>query len=366
MDIEKLKTLALKLQGEILISGEYALGGDRIITDKVIDIHEHAKELLPAYKTLFDKLLKTLRESSLGIKMKTAADLCKDIYEYATLEENKDSNIETEKFDNLTGLLEGNKLNEIDFTKYKKISIAFLDVDNFKKINDNYMHDKGDLALKQVSSMLKELEKKGCWVLRNHGARGDEFIVILPDFGKKASFELLDEYRERIEKGKIENLFNVTVSVGIATYPDDADKKEDIIKKADEALYFSKENGRNQTTMYNEGLKEEIKIIQFRLEEIANIKNGSKVIVKSWRCHNAPDIYNLEAVEIVDLNEDIEYTSRNKGTTMTVIIIKKEIRGIVKEVKRPPGSTLFKLAVQKSQLEGISSDPREFLHPLVR
>jgi diguanylate cyclase (GGDEF)-like protein len=249
--------------------------------------------------------------------------------------------IKSETRDDLTGLFERNKLEEIDFAKHTKISMAFLDLDNFKKINDRYGHGKGDAAIKQVASILKDLESNGYWVLRNHGARGDEFIVVFFDLGKEESRELMEKCRKKIEITNVEN-FKVTVSIGIASYPDDGNNKEDIIKKADEALYFSKESGRNCTTLYSEEMKKEIVTIQFRFEEVANIKNGSKILVKSWKSHNPPDISDLEAIEITDLDEDIEYTSKNKGVMTTVKTIEKEIRGVVTEVKRPSGKTLFK------------------------
>ncbi len=365
MDIEKLKTLALKLQGELLTSSRKYLSDEKISHTKLIDLHENAQKILPDHKTLFERHIETLKDPILYITTKEAADLCKDIFEYAILEDDKKEKSETLAKDPLTDLFEKNKLAELDFSKYKELSIAFLDLDNFKKINDKYKHNKGDLALIQVASALKEIVGKNHWVLRNHGSRGDEFIVVFLDLEKEKAFRLIEECRKKIEHNKVEN-FNITVSIGIASYPNDGKTLNEIIEKADEAMYLSKENGRNCTTLYDESMVNEIETINFRLEEIANIKNGAKVIVKSWKCHQAPNITNLEAIELRDLDEDILYTSRNKGGMATIITIEKEIRGVVRGVKRPPGQTLFELVVQKKQLEGISSDPKDFLSPLVR
>lgn len=233
-----------------------------------------------------------------------------------------------------------------------------------KKINDTYGHPKGDEVLKEVASILKDLENEGYWVLRNHGSRGDEFIVVFLNLGVQESSKLIEERRKKIGKTQIENI-NFTVSIGLSSFPEDGSDIFDIIKKADRALYFSKNTGRNRTTVYSDKMGKDIKTIKFRLEAIASIKKGSSVIVKSWKYTNPPDISKLEALELFDLADEISYTSRNKNVMTTLKTMEKEIRGVVTEVSRPSGKTLFTLKVQKKQLEGIPKNREDFMSPLV-
>jgi diguanylate cyclase (GGDEF)-like protein len=238
-------------------------------------------------------------------------------------------------------------------------------VDNFKGVNSKHGHSGGDAVLKRIAQILKELETQGAFVLRNYGSRGDEFSVVLFNITKDAAFNLIENYRKKITEN-LKKDFNVTMSVGIASYPEDARDMEELKILVDRALQFSKENGKNTSTKYEPRLEQETTDIQFNIKDILNIQKGSHILVKSWKCHNPPNISNLEAIELMDTDNDILYTSRNKGVVTTVQIMNTDIRGVVTEVSRPPGETLFKLRVRKIQLNDISTDPKDFFHPFVR
>lgn len=130
----------------------------------------------------------------------------------------------------------------------EKFSILLIDIDHFKKINDKYGHLWGDEFLKFVSSTLRlTLEDKG--MIFRYG--GDEFVVLFstPEpkqaFAQAKQFNLVVRNRPFLFNGR---LFKITLSCGLATYPDDGKGAEDLLKAADKALYFSKKFGRNTTT----------------------------------------------------------------------------------------------------------------------
>jgi diguanylate cyclase (GGDEF)-like protein len=132
--------------------------------------------------------------------------------------------------------------------RHKKVfSIVMIDVDNFKEYNDTQGHLNGDLALKLVADgLLKNIRKSD--VLARYG--GDEFIIILPELDKEKAKKMAEKLCEVISKTKLPTKkfapkVNLTISLGVATYPEDGDVEEKLLKKADEALYQAKDSGRN-------------------------------------------------------------------------------------------------------------------------
>ncbi len=129
----------------------------------------------------------------------------------------------------------------------RALSIVMLDIDFFKKINDNYGHDVGDNVLKGVAEVLMGH-------VRNHdvAARfgGEEFVMMLPETNVGGAVVVAERIRTAIETIDFENLgchHQVTISIGIAEYTGDTTSEgEDIIKRADEALYRAKTSGRNR------------------------------------------------------------------------------------------------------------------------
>jgi diguanylate cyclase (GGDEF)-like protein len=126
-------------------------------------------------------------------------------------------------------------------------SIVMIDIDNFKQYNDTHGHLNGDLALKLVAEgLLRNIRKSD--VLARYG--GDEFIIILPELNKTKAKVLSEKLCDVIRKTKLPTKkfapkVNLTISLGVATYPDDGDEEEILLKKADEALYQAKNSGRN-------------------------------------------------------------------------------------------------------------------------
>lgn len=152
-----------------------------------------------------------------------------------------------------------------------KFSILLIDIDHFKNINDKYGHLWGDEFLRFVSSTLRlTLEDKG--LIFRYG--GDEFVVIFSTPDIKQAFLLAKQFnmvmrnRPFLFNGR---LFKITISCGLATYPDDAQGAEELLKVADKALYFSKRYGRNVTTRAGRIKAQRFKIVFVVLLEICLI-----------------------------------------------------------------------------------------------
>ncbi len=124
------------------------------------------------------------------------------------------------------------------------LTLVMIDVDRFKKINDEHGHRAGDEALHKVAQALVE-ESRDFDTVARYG--GEEFAVILPACSSRES--LIAAERLRLAVSNIDDLpRGVTASAGVATYPTHADDAESLIKAADEALYESKRTGRNRVT----------------------------------------------------------------------------------------------------------------------
>ncbi len=135
--------------------------------------------------------------------------------------------------------------------RYKhNFSLLMIDIDDFKKFNDKYGHQTGDKILKELASLFKSLVRKTDPVAR-YG--GEEFTIILPETVKARGVK----FGNRIVNGVVSTKFKgipqsetVTVSVGIAGYPDDARTHKALIKKSDKALYQAKKMGKNTLCVY--------------------------------------------------------------------------------------------------------------------
>lgn len=132
------------------------------------------------------------------------------------------------------------------------ISMLFLDIDNFKYYNDLNGHQKGDEVLKEVAKLIEGSVRKGDLVAR-YG--GEEFAIILPNTDKEESIKVAETVRKKVQDTYImgqENqpTGNLTISIGIATYPDNAKDELALIKSADDALYRAKFFKKNRVEVY--------------------------------------------------------------------------------------------------------------------
>lgn len=132
------------------------------------------------------------------------------------------------------------------------LSLLILDVDHFKNFNDTMGHPEGDQVLRKIANILKETVRENDIVAR-YG--GEEFAVILPAVDFDGAGVLAERIRKKIEETyfeheEVQESGKVTVSIGGASAPEDAQNFKELIHKADSALYAAKRNGRNQIKMY--------------------------------------------------------------------------------------------------------------------
>jgi diguanylate cyclase (GGDEF)-like protein len=138
----------------------------------------------------------------------------------------------------------------------ESISVLLMDIDHFKKINDTYGHPVGDKVLRAIAEIFSGSLRKVDFAAR-YG--GEEFVAILVNTDKKGAKKMGERIRRNIERKKFkigDHEINITVSVGIATFPEDAKDKKGLINLADKALYFAKESGRNRCIHHQDIIKE--------------------------------------------------------------------------------------------------------------
>ncbi len=140
----------------------------------------------------------------------------------------------------------------------ENLSLILFDIDDFKSFNDTFGHQAGDQALEQVSQVAKTMMRR-----MDHLARygGEEFAAVLPGTTKKEAVKFAERLREIIEKETGNALGSqtkrrISVSVGVASYPDDAEDKEKLIFCADGALYEAKRSGKNLVRGYKKPLQQ--------------------------------------------------------------------------------------------------------------
>jgi len=150
--------------------------------------------------------------------------------------------------DSLTGLWNHGYFQYLLGEEIKKSALAksyftlfMIDIDNFKAFNDTYGHQAGDSIIREISKIFKDVSRKIDIVAR-YG--GEEFGIILPMTKKEEGLVLAERIRKAVETSP--RLKNITISIGVASYPSDSNVKEDLISKTDKALYEAKRSGKNR------------------------------------------------------------------------------------------------------------------------
>ncbi len=153
----------------------------------------------------------------------------------------------------------------------KFLAVVFLDIDNFKNINDAFGHDVGDLLLIEISTILRQLLRNTDTVAR---FGGDEFVILLDDLNSiDASSNIIQKLVDSFQEPFFikNNPFDITFSVGISIFPNDAKEEMSLLKFADMAMYRAKNNGKNRYIYYDESMNTDI-LEHIKLEQ--EIKNG--------------------------------------------------------------------------------------------
>ncbi len=160
--------------------------------------------------------------------------------------------------DGLTGLYNHRHFQEKlsqEFNRVERfsdpLSVLIIDIDHFKKINDTYGHPVGDVVLRRVAEIIRKTIRN-IDIAARYG--GEEFAAILIGTDSKGALKMAERLRSTVADEKFyseKNDFRVTISIGISTYLRDIRKKEEIIERADKALYAAKRNGRNQCVLWS-------------------------------------------------------------------------------------------------------------------
>jgi diguanylate cyclase (GGDEF)-like protein len=122
-------------------------------------------------------------------------------------------------------------------------SLCLVDVDDFKRVNDLFGHPAGDLVLSRLATSLRQNGEA-------FRLGGDEFALLLPEYNENEAIETASAIIERIAGLPLDQVGSVTVSAGVATFPRQAPDRGELIRLADSALYWAKENGKNRVHVY--------------------------------------------------------------------------------------------------------------------
>jgi two-component system cell cycle response regulator len=165
--------------------------------------------------------------------------------------------------DGLTGLVNHRTFQErcaamlgrADRHKFR-VAILLTDIDHFKTVNDTHGHPTGDAVLRRVAGILKNSARKIDIVAR-YG--GEEFALVLEGTDKAGARQLAERIREEVSLQTFDSnkgRFRITLSLGVAVYPDDGKVKQEVISCADKALYAAKHGGRNRTVCHGDVQRE--------------------------------------------------------------------------------------------------------------
>jgi two-component system, cell cycle response regulator len=130
------------------------------------------------------------------------------------------------------------------------VSLGFIDIDLFRNVNKRFGHPSGDKVLAAVAEAIKNMTNKedivGRW-------GGEEFLIIFPGLDEKRSEDRLNKIKEKVSQLKFEEKeLSVSISAGISIFPNDSLVSDELIKKADDALFRAKQTGRDRVVIYSE------------------------------------------------------------------------------------------------------------------
>lgn len=130
----------------------------------------------------------------------------------------------------------------------KPLALMIMDMDHFKQVNDTHGHDAGDMVLKQLAGIIINTVRSSDLAAR---FGGEEFIVLMPETDEQAALTTASRLREQVEATPFKinaqgETISKTISIGVATLRPSGDKVEELVKRADTALYEAKDGGRNQ------------------------------------------------------------------------------------------------------------------------
>jgi polar amino acid transport system substrate-binding protein len=182
-------------------------------------------------------------------------------------------------------------------------AILYIDLDNFKNINDSQGHKVGDKLIKKVATMLKKTVNPGDTIAR---LGGDEFVIEIPELdhdlttAEQQAVDVAERITSQLKKPIIieDKQYNITASVGVVIYPRDGHRQSILIQRADTAMYEAKFNGRNRIQVFEKGLEAKVKK-QHQLENDLRLALQNKEIVMVYQPIVAADSLKMVGTEIL-------------------------------------------------------------------
>jgi diguanylate cyclase (GGDEF)-like protein/putative nucleotidyltransferase with HDIG domain len=155
--------------------------------------------------------------------------------------------------------------------RYKHpFSVAIIDLDNFKTVNDLFGHAVGDEALRKLAACMKK-EKRTPDVLARYG--GDEFVILMPETTAENALTFLERLRAEIQQIKLGENLSMTISCGTSeSLPNSSDSPGEVMRKADLALYEAKSAGRNCVRLWNQNMSKALKAGDIEVQRIKRLK----------------------------------------------------------------------------------------------
>jgi len=171
----------------------------------------------------------------------------------------------------------------------KKLSLIMIDIDNFKGVNDTYGHSAGDQILKRVARLVKENIRETDTLYR-YG--GEEFAILCPETGKEGTYELAERIRKNVRETRFwidrDKFIYITVSLGVASYPEDTDDPQELLMIADISLYRAKNEGKDKTVTLTLREDKEAYRERFKVE-----KDLRELILRGATTHHLQPIFDL-------------------------------------------------------------------------
>jgi diguanylate cyclase (GGDEF)-like protein len=151
-------------------------------------------------------------------------------------------------------------MNQAILTK-RPISVALFDIDKFKNVNDQYGHLFGDVVIKTVASLADQYAQESGGFAGRYG--GEEFVIVFPNKVLEEAYEVVKKIHGEVKKKELEHngmIVHITVSAGVTSYPETCSNPGELLNRADWAMYYSKEHGRDQITIDSDEVRKEVMI----------------------------------------------------------------------------------------------------------
>ncbi len=230
--------------------GVWLLSGTMTTVSLLLMTVGYATCTVYSYQNTLGLLIREYHKNAEDLKRMNISVQTEVIRRVDQIEQSNRKLLEISKTDSMTRLyIKSAVLEKLKFLLQRSpqtsISLLMFDIDNFKDINDSFGHQVGDKCIKTLASLSMTSFSKDD-ILGRFG--GDEFIVLLPGTSPVKAYAIADRFRLLVQSKSSPQL---TISVGIANYPEDAKTSELLIDAADKALYTSKQKGRNLVTLYS-------------------------------------------------------------------------------------------------------------------